>query len=402
MTARVADDVGVAHDAVPRRRATPSAAECSIHASTSSAAEPDAAGQRELDRRERFVGSGGARDARAGRRRVRRDRRRAARPRGVRRARPRAHARRSPPTAAASPSQWRTTRRGQRGAAARASARASSVTCSTREIVEQRRRRHASDRPGARAPRRGRVDAPRSERGITSRRNHTRRWRSSSFIGSCTGTETESQRRFPGSRRGASRAAGARTIPRRGAMPARPAVPLPRSKLSNTVSAWSSRGVADEDRDRALFVAGRVRALRNARRAPRLRGWHDRRPRPSRRESVHRTGPRPRRPHRRRSVRSPAARGRHTRQRRRTALPARARGAPSVSGPPLHPTTTRAPGATPGTLDHGSSPRADEAKQFRRVAQVQAVHDAAQARVETAPIRAERARPHRSRCPRSQ
>ena len=85
--------------------------------------------------------------------------------------------------------------------------------------------------------------------------------RTSSFVGSCD------RRRCRAA--GRSRAVSARRSPRSGrtigprrtAMPASPAAPLPRRRLSSTVSAWSSSGVPDEDRGRA---AARRRAASSA------------------------------------------------------------------------------------------------------------------------------------------
>ena len=120
------------------------------------------------------------------------------------------------------PSQRRTTRRASARGRAR-SATASSGACSAASASRSSSSSRSTSAWRASTSTRSRA-APRTS-GITSRRSQTRRWCSSSFIGSRTGVQPGA-RRSRGCRRAADRAAVAASEPRRGAMPARPGVPL--------------------------------------------------------------------------------------------------------------------------------------------------------------------------------
>ena len=108
-----------------------------------------------------------------------------------------------------------------------------------REIVEEVGLLAEQPEPDGRGQERGRVRPRLRASGSTVRRTATRRNASSSFMGSCsTANPSASQSADVSRRRNSS--SGRTMLPRRGAMPARPALAVPRNTLSKTVSAWSS------------------------------------------------------------------------------------------------------------------------------------------------------------------
>ena len=156
------------------------------------------------------------------------------------------------------PSHWRTTRVAQRAAAGRRARRRRRLRARPRATFEELVVVAQHRRPGARARRRGRGRAPRSRRGMTSRRSHTRRWWSSSFIGSCTGASPR--------RAQSSRVSARRTFEQR---PANPSAPLRHAREPGGRAPAEQRQqhglglvvarVADEDRHGSDLV-GRTRS----------------------------------------------------------------------------------------------------------------------------------------------
>ena len=150
--------------------------------------------------------------------------------------------------------------------------------------------------------------APRSSRGMTSRRSQTRRWCRSSFIGSCTGASpSRAQSSWVSRRRSSS--SGRRTKPRarrHARQPGRRRAPqhLQQHRLGLVVAR-----VPDEDRHRRRPRPARVPARRTARSRARASRFG---PCPtstrSTRDRARRTAPRPRAHRRARRARCPARR----------------------------------------------------------------------------------------------
>ena len=172
---------------------------------------------------------------------------------------------------------------GPRGAPTRAtsarSAAASSGSCSAASASSSSLSSRRTSAWRASTSTRSRA-APRSSRGITSRRSQTRRWCSSSFIGSLHRGAAE-----PGAdlvrvgapqaeQRPAQRARAAT------AMPARPGGSAPPQQRQQHRLGLIVTGVPDEQRHGAAASADPARAPRSARRAPGLRDWRGSRTQP--------------------------------------------------------------------------------------------------------------------------
>ncbi len=148
--------------------------------------------------------------------------------------------------------------------------------------------------PAAR-PRRARRAS--SSSGSSSWRTRLRRWTGSRLLGSSTGVSPASTQRARVSARRRPRIGW-----RSGRMPARPSRPAPRSRLSSTVSAWSSAVWPVSDVGREHPEAGRPGPGLEVRTRLDLH--------PLGPEARHRSGPRPLPPPRLRPPSPPAGRGR--------------------------------------------------------------------------------------------